>query len=562
MTYRQETLNRMKGKIMKYSILSIMVMLAATAQAGVITLDGHHLTQEQAWSIAEGKDTVEISPEAYERLERSHQLVELAAKGGTPVYGLTVGVGLNKDKPLFSANGELSQEVREASKAFNRNALRSHSAGIGPMAEDVIARLQLVIRLNTLLAGQTGAQPKVAELYRDFLNKGITPQIPARGSVGEADITLSSHVGAVMMGEWKAKVDGKVVSGAEALKLKGVSPLDPQGKDALAILSTNAMAVAQVMKARKDAKTLADFSPALFALSLEGLNGNTAPVLPQAVSVHPFTGLEKEASRIRDALDGSYLWKKNEERALQDPLSFRTSVYVLREVNQALNHLDEELQVQLNSSDDNPGTILNADKKYSEHEQVAMYFVEGKDVKGAIVPTANFEPLPVAIAAQRLGIALTHLSHNSVQRTIHLSDEHFTGLIRFLSDPKNKGHAFGAIQKPFVALHSENQTLANPVSFLGTPVAGDIEDTFTNLPLVAERLAKIADNTAYIYSLELLHAAQAVDLRTKLKGQFAMGKDSQELYKRYRQAVKYVGEDRIFTDDIENGKNLIMNNLR
>ncbi len=77
---------------------------------------------------------------------------------------------------------------------------------------------------------------KVAELYRDFLNKGITPQIPARGSVGEADITLSSHVGAVMMGEWKAKVDGKVVSGAEALKLKGVSPLDPQGKDALAIL--------------------------------------------------------------------------------------------------------------------------------------------------------------------------------------------------------------------------------------------------------------------------------------------------------------------------------------
>ena len=85
----------------------------------------------------------------------------------------------------------------------------------------------------------------------------------------------------------------------------------------------------------------------MFALSLEGLNGNIAPVLPQAVSVHPFNGLEKEASRIRDALDGSYLWKKNEERALQDPLSFRTSVYVLREVNQALNHLDEELQVQL-----------------------------------------------------------------------------------------------------------------------------------------------------------------------------------------------------------------------
>ncbi len=87
----------------------------------------------------------------------------------------------------------------------------------------------------------------------------------------------------------------KLLAAQKLLKLKGVSPLDPQGKDALAILSTNAMAVAQVMKARKDAKTLADFSPALFALSLEGLNGNIAPVLPQAVSVHPFTGLEKRS---------------------------------------------------------------------------------------------------------------------------------------------------------------------------------------------------------------------------------------------------------------------------
>lgn len=543
---------------MKLSILSIMVMFATAAQAGVVTLDGHHLTQDQAWSIAEGKDTVEIAPEALDRLVKSHELVELAAKGGTPVYGLTVGVGLNKDKPLFSANGELSQEVRDASKAFNRNALRSHSAGIGPMAEDEIARLQMVIRLNTLLAGQTGAQPKVAELYRDFLNKGITPQIPSRGSVGEADITLSSHVGAVMMGEWKAKVDGKVVSGAEALKQKGLKPLVPEGKDALAILSTNAMAVAQVMKARKEAKKIADATPSLFALSLEGLNGNIAPVLPQAVGVHPFEGLESEAAKVRNALDGSYLWKKNKDRALQDPLSFRTTVYTMREVDQALKHLDKELDVQINSSDDNPGAMLDADKAYANHDQVAMYFVEGKGVKGAIIPTANFEPLPVAIAAQRLGVALTHLSHNSVQRTIHLSDDHFTGLTRFLSDPANKGHAFGAIQKPFVAMQSENQSLANPVSFLGTPVAGDIEDTYTNLPLVAERLNKIADNTGYIYSLELLHAAQAIDLRKNLKGRFDMGKATKDLYSDYRKVVPYVSQDRIYTEDIQNGKNLIM----
>lgn len=113
---------------MKYSLLALLVMSAA-ANAGVVTLDGAHLTQDQAWAIAEGKDTVAIAPEAMQRLKDAHELVLAAAKRGTPVYGLTVGVGLNKDKPLFNSHGELSQEVIDASKAFNRNALRSHSAG-------------------------------------------------------------------------------------------------------------------------------------------------------------------------------------------------------------------------------------------------------------------------------------------------------------------------------------------------------------------------------------------------------------------------------------------------
>lgn len=206
-----------------------------------------------------------------DRLKKAHELVLLAAKGGTPVYGLTVGVGLNKDKPLFKANGELSEEVIEASKAFNHNALRSHSAAIGPMMSKELTRLQMVIRLNTLLAGQTGAQPYVAELYKEFLNKGITPEIPSRGSVGEADITMSSHVGAVMMGEWRAKVDGKEMSGKEALQKAGLKPLVPEGKDALAILSTNAAAVAETMDAARHARTIIDATPRVFALSLEAL---------------------------------------------------------------------------------------------------------------------------------------------------------------------------------------------------------------------------------------------------------------------------------------------------
>ena len=544
---------------MKVTLLAISMMVATIAQAGTVTLDGFHLTQDQAWRVAQGKDDVEIAPEAMDRLKKAHELVMQAAKSGAPVYGLTVGVGLNKDKSLFDAKGELSKEVLQASKEFNRNALRSHDAGVGDMMDDELTRLTLLIRLNTLLAGQTGAQPHVAEIYKDFLNKNVLPQIPSRGSVGEADITLSSHVGAVMMGEWKAKANGKVVSGKEALKSAGIKPLDPEGKDALAILSTNSAAVAQVMKAAKSAEQIINVTPEVFALSLEGLNGNVAPVLPQSIKVHPVKGLEEEAAKIRDALKGSYLWESHPERALQDPLSFRTSVYTMREARKALKDLNDEILVQINSSDDNPGTILNSDKDYADKSQVAKYFVKGDKVSGAIIPTANFEPLAVALAAQNLSTSLAHLSHNSVMRTLHLSDDHFTGLPRFLTAPGNKGHAFGALQKPFVALHSENIALTSPVSMLGVPVAGDIEDTYTNLPFVAQRLGNIADNMANIYSLELLHSAQAIDLRKKLKGDFAMGEATKKLYDAYRQKVPFVPADRIYTDNIKDGKQLIEN---
>ena len=122
---------------------------------------------------------------------------------------------------------------------------------------------------------------RVAELYRDFLNKGVTPLIPSRGSVGEADILLASHVGAVMIGEWKAEVNGKVVSGKAALKKAGITPLVPEGKDALAILSNNSVAMAYAVDAYRGAKQILKVTPAVYGLSLEGLNGNVAPILPQ-----------------------------------------------------------------------------------------------------------------------------------------------------------------------------------------------------------------------------------------------------------------------------------------
>ena len=194
--------------------LMATMLMAGVVSATTVTLDGAHLTQAEAWAVARGEAKVAISSAAMKHVADSHKLVMAAAISGKPVYGLTVGVGLNKDRSLFKADGTLSEEVLTASRNFNYNALRSHSAGVGPMMPDDLVRLAMVIRLNTLLTGKSGAQTRVAELYRDFLNQNITPQIPSEGSLGEADILLASHVGAVMIGEWRAKKDGVLICNA------------------------------------------------------------------------------------------------------------------------------------------------------------------------------------------------------------------------------------------------------------------------------------------------------------------------------------------------------------
>ena len=540
------------------SVATSLLLLSGAANA-TVTLTGADLTQDQAWRIAQGEE-VAISKKAMQQVTDSNRLVMAAARAGIEIYGLTVGVGLNKDHHLFDAKGDLTPEVRKASIEFNRNILRSHSVGYGPALSKEVTRLAMVVRLNTMLTGRSGAQPRVVELYRDFLNKGVTPVVPTRGSIGDADITLASHIGSVMMGEWRAEVDGKVVSGSEALKMKGITPLVPEGKDGLGILSSNCVGVAMTMDAMRTMRQALKVSPIVYGLTLEGLNGNVAPFLAQTVNNHPLTGLKEAAAEMRATLKGSYLWNFDKTRALQDPLSFRTTVYTISEAKRALKELDELVNIQINSSDDNPGVILNASKEDFDKTQVKQYFVDKDGVKGAIIPSANFEPLPIAIAAQRATIALSHVSHNALHRTMRLDEDRFSGLARYLAGPNNpNGHAFGATEDSMVSIYAENIELANPISMHGTPVEGNIEDSASNLPRVAERLKRASNNIFDLYSMELLHNTQAIDLRKMKQDNVKLSDKTGALYKAYRKVVPFVEKDRIFSGDLENGIKILKN---
>ncbi|MFG6098929.1 aromatic amino acid ammonia-lyase [Leptothoe sp. ISB3NOV94-8A] len=524
-----------------------IALLSQSSQT--ISLTGQDLTTADVVQVARHGARVTISDEIFARVQRSHDILLLAAESGHQIYGLTAGVGLNKDQAFVDASGGLSEEVIQLSREFNRKLIYAHSAGAGPEMSEEVVRAIMATRLNSILFGSTGVQPRVAELYRDFLNNDITPVTPSRGSVGEADITLITHIGLAMIGEGDVYFRGQKVPARQALDAVGLEPLVPFGKDALSILSSNAYSAALGALAIEDLRQLLEVNKLLFVLSLEALDGNIEPFLQDTHVIRPFPYVNSVAMDIRTLLADSYLWEPSENRALQDPLSFRTGAYTLGAVERSLAALATQVQIQLNSSDDNPAVVLDVVAPSDRPEEVSHY-VDKDGLTGALIPTGNFSPLPWVISFQEAAIALSHLSNASAQRTIKLADPHFTYLSRFLGT-ENTFHAYGAIQKVFASLAAENQSLALPVSMDLVSIAGNIEDTSTNAPRVVRRFHQMIDNHYYILGIEMMHVAQAIDLRQQAYPDLRLSGTTRSFFNDYRQVVPFLDVDRVLTPDIE-----------
>src|SRR5262249_52854863 len=248
-------------------------------------------------------------------------------------------------------------------------------------------------------------------------------------------------------------------------------------------------AAAIAVLAVRDAEYLLGGSYCVFALSLEALNGNVSPFLASVHAVRPYRTQGMIAENIRKELVGSFIWELmpakdkscDDKRALQDPLSFRTASQVLAVARDAVWALEDGLKVQINSSDDNPAVIYGIRPDADAPAQVKAYYVECDRQKdpncdkpyGAVIPTANFEPLPWVVPLEATNSALSHMSRAAAARITRLGTHEFTKLRRFLApDPVTLGYS--AIQKAYAALDAEIQALSVPVSTLALPLAGDI----------------------------------------------------------------------------------------
>ncbi|CAI0846467.1 histidine ammonia-lyase [Serratia proteamaculans] len=535
----------MPGKL-ALSLLAALTLGYSQLGLATVTLDGHSITPQIIANVADG-EAVTVSPAAMNRVTRAHQVLLEAAQNGLKIYGLTVGVGLNKDRPMVDVHGKLTQEVIEASKQFNVGLLHAHSGGIGEPMSIRVARATMVTRLNALLSGGGGVQPTIVDAYVAFLNKGITPVIPKDGSVGEGDITVISHVGLAMLGEGEVYYQGNKIAASAALKNSQTPAITPCAKDALTILSSNAYSAASGALTLNSLAHLMQVNTLTYALSLQALNGNVSPFLANTLALRPYPEVAAMGKNLRELLAGSSLWQHDDNRPLQDPLSFRSGVYLLAELQLSYQQAYDQLLVQLNSSEDNPGVALDVTAP-SQRPQEAIGYVSQGDLQGAVLPSANFEPLPWVLAFEQLGLAMAHNSLASAQQVVKLNNPAFTGLTRFLGTDHTV-HAFGAMEKPVMMLAMRNKELAMPVSLDYFPVAGDIEDIATNAPTVVERVQQQVDNAYQLLGILLVHDAQAVDLRQQRHNGFTLSAPTAALYAAVRKQVPFIETDRSLAPD-------------
>ena len=487
-----------------------------------VRLTGHDLTLQDLYAIACQGCPVEIDPAAYQRLAQGRQTMLKLAHQGKAIYGFNRGVGWNKDRGVDEDALELE----------NQKVIRSHALGLPPYNTVEEVRAMMAIRLNNLLIGASCSTDELANRYRDFLNHGITPQVPKRGSVGEADITTITHMGMAFAGEGMVHYRGQLVEARQAIEAEGLPPYRWALKDAHTVMLSNCQGEATTALLLKEAEDLVKMSDLIFCLDYEGLNGNIEAMGEEVNRLRGLPGQMECAARCRRYLEDSYLYEDHPDRALQDPLTFRGGFTITGTVMDAIHYIQDYLSIQLNSPSDNPCIMPGTEQLYVN---------------------SNFETTTLSVGVEMLAIALGHLARSINYRMIKMSGPQFTGLTRFLAPRDGKALGYAQVQDTFSALDAENRLLINPSSVDFFSIEGDIEDHASNLPLAAAKALRLVDNLRYLVGMEALYAAQAVDLRDNIH----LGKCTQIAYDVIREKIPTLDEPRSISGDILKAYDLI-----
>jgi histidine ammonia-lyase len=491
-------------------------------------------------AILDGRPAV-LDKAALPRVRASAAIIGRAAKGGPAVYGVNTGFGKLASRRIRPAD----------TTTLQRNLILSHCCGVGPATPGSIVRLMMALKLVSLGRGASGVRPLVIHQIEAMLAAGVTPVVPAQGSVGASgDLAPLAHMAAVMIGEGEAEVGGAALRGAEALAKAGLKPIVLGPKEGLALINGTQFSTAQALAAALRTRRLALTALVTGALSVDAAMASTTPFRPEIQALRGQRGQIDAAAALLRLLDGSRIREAHldgDER-VQDPYCMRCQPQVMGAALDVIDQTIGTLLIEANAATDNPLVLVET---------------------GEIVSGGNFHAEPVAFAADQLALAISEIGAIAERRIATLVDPALNfGLPPFLTPEPGLNSGFMIAEVTAAALYAENKQRAAPASIDSTPTSANQEDHVSMAAHAARRLHAMNRNLAAILGIELLVAAQGVDLRKRgaipgrdgsRRAKLTTGKPLEKVLKLLRSRVPMLEADRHMAGDLAAAGTLVTN---
>lgn len=498
-----------------------------------LLLTGEDLKVDDVVAVAHGRQVV-LDAAVVPRMDRSRAAVDRLVAEGRVVYGITTGFGRFKDR-LISPD-----EVRQ----LQLNLVRSHAVGVGPDLPEPAVRAMMLARANTLALGHSGARPSIVQLLIDLLNAGITPRIPAQGSLGASgDLAPLAHLALVVIGEGEARVGGQLVGGGAALAAAGLRPIELEAKEGLALLNGTAQMVGMGALLVRRAINLALTADIAACLSLEALHGTDRAYDARVHALRPHPRQINCADFLRRVLAGSRFLRRDDPNNVQDAYTLRCVPQVHGAVRDSIAYAQWVIDIELNTVNDNP-----------------IVFV-GDDGEIDVVSAGNFHGEPVALAMDYAALGLTELGNMSERRCARLVDADSNGGVLPMFLTARGGLESGMMMAHYTAaaLASENKVLAHPSSADTIPTSANVEDHVSMGAAAVRHAGQILEHVETIVGIELMLAAQGIDFRCRRMGLAPndLGEGTAVAYRLIRERIPFLAEDVFLSPLIEQARALV-----
>ena len=492
----------------------------------VLTLTPGAVTLADLEKIFREEASVRLDPACRPAIELAHARIAKAVAGTDAVYGVNTGFG-----KLASVKIEAKDTA-----ALQRNLILSHCCGVGPAIPRGHARLLMALKLLSLGRGASGVRLEIVDLIESMLDKGVTPVIPAQGSVGASgDLAPLAHMAAAMMGHGEAEFGGKVMPGDKALAAAGLTPVELGPKEGLALINGTQFSTAFALAGLFGAWRGAHSALVTSALSTDAIMGSTAPLQPEIHALRGHRGQIEAGETMRALLTGSEIRDSHvvDDARVQDPYCIRCQPQVTGAAMDVLRMAARTLEIEANAATDNPLVLVGAD---------------------LIVSGGNFHAEPVGFAADMIALAIAEIGAIAQRRVALIVDPVLNfNLPPFLTPNPGLNSGYMIAEVTTAALMSENKHLANPCVTDSTPTSANQEDHVSMAAHGARRLGPMIENLNCILGVELLCAAQGIDFRAPLATSDAL----QKVVARVRQDVATLGEDRYLAPDLESAAVMI-----